>query len=425
MIVDSVDQGRIDHEGRVEKFVQTKSTPVFNMRAFLLALTAATVAHAGPPRWYNTHRFHAHTRLALDEFCHNTSQCNGNCTWTKAVNGRSPGTNLLKTDCDSLAECQDICCSNAQCKAVIFQNKPLNNATGICHLLNRQYNGSTFVSASDSLVANVQKRSESNCTNTTWTCAPVFEEAAERFASLGVPAYVRHSHTSSEGMLWPTKTAPREGWHPIVQDTNRNFPAEFLSKAAAAGIKVILYHYMKTNAYWAAQKPEWLMRWPNGTAITWARGLGMSPCSEEWQDKYVSQVLELVEMGADAFYFDEFPASWGGDWNSDCKARFQEKYGEEMPVELLPTTAVKAKAVLPVAKDARVQELMSEVTQQYFDKLSAAIDMVRPDSKGGSVALISVYKVPRPDGGNVLHVGGGLYETTQVVHPNRLECMKI
>ena len=255
------------------------------MRLAAAATPTAFLAHAvlaGPPSWYNTNRFHAHTRLPLNEFCQSTTNCTS-CTWSKAVTGVSPGSTLLHNETESFEDCKHLCCINSVCEAVIYRNKT-SPGTDNCVLLNRQYNGSTFAPAHNSLVANVFRSSGKNTTNcsTTWACAPVFEEAAERFASLGVPAYVRHSHTSDEGMLWPTQTAPREGWHQIVQDTNRNFPAEFLSKADKAGINVILYHYMKTNAYWAKQRPDWLMRWPNGSAIEWQRGLGLSPCSDGW-----------------------------------------------------------------------------------------------------------------------------------------------
>ena len=55
---------------------------------------------------------------------------------------------------------------------------------------------------------------------------------------------------------------------PLVQDTGRNLPTEFLAAAKAAGIRVIFYHYMMGNSYWARVKPEWVARWPNGSAIT-------------------------------------------------------------------------------------------------------------------------------------------------------------
>jgi len=172
-------------------------------------------------------------------------------------------------------------------------------------------------------------------TNGTWGCDAVFEDAAALLAGLGVPAYVRHSHTADEGTWWPSTSGTRESWHPLVQATGRNLPAEFLRKAAAADIHVILYHYMKCNAYWAAAQPHWVQRWPDGRPILWDRGTGLSPCSAAWRRVYIGQVVELIEMGADAFFFDEFPGNPGGDWSNDCRALYEARHdGEAMPTTL-------------------------------------------------------------------------------------------
>jgi hypothetical protein len=304
---------------------------------------------------------------------------------------------------------------------VIFYEKA--NAEGNCILLDRPYNGSSFAPSESAFVANMK----GNSSNGTWVCDPAFEDAAKSFASLGVQAFVRHTHSSDEGTWWPSATGPKESWHPLVQRTNRSLPAEFLAKAKAAGIQVIFYHYMKTNKYYATHKPEWVQRWPNGTEIVWERGVGLSPCADDWVDKYISQVVELVNMGAEAFYFDEFPAQWGGDWNPTCAQKFQARYGEPMPTEF-EVLEVKKGTYLPVAKDARVLQLMSDVTQAYFDKLSVAISSAAETAKasggsGDAVALISIYRVPKADDGycfppraNCTTNGGGLYETTKLLH---------
>ena len=123
-----------------------------------------------------------------------------------------------------------------------------------------------------------------------WSCNAIFENAAQLLMSIGVPAYVRHTHTGPEGLSWPSTTDPRESWHQLVQDTGRNLPQEFLSKANASGVRVIFYHYMATNPYYADTQPGWVQRWPNGTAIRWQRGIGLSPCADAWVDTYVAQV---------------------------------------------------------------------------------------------------------------------------------------
>lgn len=58
------------------------------------------------------------------------------------------------------------------------------------------------------------------------------------------------------------------------------------------------------NSYWAVAQPDWAIQWPNGTGVMFARGPGMSPCSADWRKLYIAQVVELINMGADAFFFD-------------------------------------------------------------------------------------------------------------------------
>lgn len=100
-----------------------------------------------------------------------------------------------------------------------------------------------FTPANNSVLSNVQVANRTG--GAEWACEAVFEDAASLLASIGVPAYVRHSHTADEGTWWPSATGPNASWHPLVQATGRNLPMEFLTKAKAAGIHVILYHYMK------------------------------------------------------------------------------------------------------------------------------------------------------------------------------------
>ena len=172
-----------------------------------------------------------------------------------------------------------------------------------------------------------------------WNCSAVFAGAGARFASLGVPAYVRHSHTGPEGLMWPSKTSSKEGWHPLVQETGRHLPAEFLTEAKAAGVRVIFYHYMKCQNYFARRHPEWVQRTANGSAIGAERCPegALSTCSTQWRRTYISQILELVEAGAaagqdgTAFYFDEYPSNPTGDWNPSCRSEFAKRFGYPMP----------------------------------------------------------------------------------------------
>jgi hypothetical protein len=253
-----------------------------------------------------------------------------------------------------------------------------------------------------------------------WACTPLFENAAADFAALGARAFVRHTHTADEGAWWPSTSGPPASWHPLVQATNRSLPSEFLAKATAAGTKVIFYHYMKTNAYFAEVHPEWVQRWPNGSAVVWARGMGLSPCADGWQSVYIQQVLELVRMGADAFYFDEFPGSWGGDWSEPClelwaNSSYPSTLGEPMPTALIDLPPTAASLTTPVSADRRVQLLMSDVTEQFFERLTTAIEGESLRHGKPVASIVSVYQVPKLDGGYGTAHRTGLYETTSML----------
>eukprot|EP00937_MAST-01D_sp_MAST-1D-sp2_P002201 g2201.t1 len=383
-----------------------------------MRLAFLTVVSAGAlPSWYLHHRVHAHTRLPINSptvGCAETRAPVPCGTWSAAVNGTSPGSAAAPPvpGVSTLATCQDLCCAVAgnatvpACRAVVYSPRD-----ALCHLLDREYDG-RFVAGGQALVANAGRGNSSGAPTGNWTCAPVFETAAARFAALGVKAFVRHSKTADEGTWWPSTSDPPEAWHPMVRATNRSLPAEFLARARAAGVHVVLYHYNKVSAYHAQKHPEWQMRWPNGSAIRWARGVGLSPCAAGWVDTYIAQVLQLIDMGADAFYFDEYPGSAGGDWSPACRARFQARYGEPMP-EALGKPMPSSGGPLPMAADPRVQELMSDVTKAYFAKLTAAMRSRNPNA----VALVSVFRVPQATNGFSASYGGGLYEDTSMVAP--------
>ncbi len=240
-----------------------------------------------------------------------------------------------------------------------------------------------------------------------WGCKDVFQTAGKLFASLGAPAYVRHTHTGDEGLLWRSSTAPRAGWHPLVADTGRNLPREFLTEAKAAGVAVVFYHYMKCQPFFAEVHPDWVMRTPNGSALGWSRcpNGGLSTCVPAWRQTYIKQILELIEMAREvgqepAFYFDEFPSSPSGDFNGHCQTEFRHRYGYTMPAE--PTQDVLA--------------FNQAMTEEYFAELLAAIRGAAPRA----AALVSITFAPSLDNHawmnytNTIEAGDGMQDVAKV-----------
>lgn len=95
------------------------------------------------------------------------------------------------------------------------------------------------------------------CNNSTgsWTCSDTYQHAGARFASMGVRAYVRHTHQGTDRTYWPR--GPEEAWEPLVRDTHRNLAQEMIDEAHGSGVCLIGYHYPKCHAYWSKAQPEW------------------------------------------------------------------------------------------------------------------------------------------------------------------------
>lgn len=194
------------------------------------------------------------------------------------------------------------------------------------------------------------------CNNATgaWQCTPAFENAFAALASLGVPVFVRQTHSRDEGTWWPSKSGPRASWAPMVQATGRNLPAEFLAAAKNAGIHVIFYHFMCGSNYWAAAKPEWVARWPNlnGSAIVSKQAPNgiTSTCAQPWREVYIAHIKELIALGGRAFFFDHYPGNPGGDWSESCQQEFQRRFGKPMPTGLVTAGARPAPAGGPIQR---------------------------------------------------------------------------
>ena len=81
-------------------------------------------------------------------------------------------------------------------------------------------------------------------------------------------------------------------------------------------------------------------------------------------------------------------------------------HGEEMPTA--HTELTEKQGTHPLAADRRILAMMSNVTEEYFERLAAAVERARPSS----AALVSVFRVPVAD--------NGLYETTRLMRPTNV-----
>ncbi|XP_062520724.1 uncharacterized protein LOC134195674 [Corticium candelabrum] len=227
------------------------------------------------------------------------------------------------------------------------------------------------------------------------TCHPVFENAADLFQKLGVEAFVRHSKTGSEGTWWPTATGPKESWHSFVRETGRNLPQEFIKKAHANNQRIILYHYPKTSGYYAETEKGWLNKNIHGHPVEYPRGLGLC-VNSGWRQKYIEQLLELVDFGADGLYFDEIPQPYQGCWCENCREKFKLQTGHD-----LPTTMNTSDSVYKLLLEFTTRSVL-----EHYNEITRAVNSRRADVAN----LVSIYKVPAVDN------SGRVYESTKLVN---------
>lgn len=241
---------------------------------------------------------------------------------------------------------------------------------------------------------------DSYCNASTGVCKAVFNNTANLFSSIGVKAYVRHTHMGKDLNWWGR--GPAEAQESIVRGTGRNLPAEFVAGAKAAGVRLIAYHYPRCHAYYSSNMPTWLNRDQDGKPVPNPRGNGLC-INGGWGTEYVDQIGELVDFGIDGLYMDEFPSPPGGCWCDSCKALYRNMTGEEMPQ---PTTAENYRKVLEF-NTLSVQRFTERVAERMAERSAAG--MAAGNRSDPAIPFFSTHELPCPDN------GGMLFETLRLV----------
>lgn len=83
---------------------------------------------------------------------------------------------------------------------------------------------------------------------------------------------------------------------------------------------MIFYQTPDTSKYWVETRPDWVQRTRSGKEHRFKRGIALCPNSP-WRQKYLEYLEELVEMGADGLYFDEYPMRVAGASKHPCFPR--------------------------------------------------------------------------------------------------------
>ena len=157
-----------------------------------------------------------------------------------------------------------------------------------------------------------------------WFDKEIFLNAAQPFREMGVRTFVRHIKTGSEGAWWPSEVG---AIHPALE--GRNLAQEIIENAHQAGCRIIVYHRHIEDAYLAETQPDWMCRDAEGNPY---KKRGLKICfNSPYADFVQRRLLELVDMGADAFYFDEVHMPRDGCWCEYCKHKFKQETGLDHP----------------------------------------------------------------------------------------------
>ena len=158
----------------------------------------------------------------------------------------------------------------------------------------------------------------------------IFFKAAEAFKAMGAPVYVRYVKHGDEGAWWPSRIGAI-----LPEARHRNLAKQIIDNAHKLGLKIIVYYRHMEDKYMGNQHPAWICRdWENRPIRKDGRNRGIKLCfNSPYADFVQERLIELVDMGADGFYFDSSHMPRTGCWCDYCKKKFREETGLNHPVK--------------------------------------------------------------------------------------------
>ena len=166
-----------------------------------------------------------------------------------------------------------------------------------------------------------------------WIERDIFFKAAQALREMGVHTFVRHIKTGAEGAWWQSKVGAV-----LSAARDRNIARELIDNAHKAGCRIIVYHRHMEDDWAVAEHPDWAARDCRGQIY---RARGNKACfNSPYADFVLTRLLELVDMGADGFCFDEVHMPKAGCWCPFCKRKFKVTTGLDHPKEPDPDDPV-------------------------------------------------------------------------------------
>ncbi len=158
-----------------------------------------------------------------------------------------------------------------------------------------------------------------------WGQDPLFTDAEDYFAAMGVKVYTRWIRGRGEGAWWPSAVGEIES-----RANGQDVARQMIDRAHANDMRVIQYNRHIEDNYASVNYPQWLCRDRYGNTVTSGRGVYLC-MNSPYIDYYIIRMLELVDRGADGFYFDEVHMPKLGCWCDNCKTRFTAETGLTPP----------------------------------------------------------------------------------------------
>lgn len=157
----------------------------------------------------------------------------------------------------------------------------------------------------------------------------LFDNVSAQFKAMGAQVITRHIKTGQEGAWWPSAVG-------AVEDLGRpNLAKEIIDDAHRQGLHIIIYYRHIEDAWAAEHHPDWHCLSADGTPIEAKRGINLC-LNSPYADFILQRQLELVELGADGFYYDSVHMPRGGCWCANCRAKFTQLTGQQHPTAADP-----------------------------------------------------------------------------------------
>ncbi|MBM3858141.1 MAG: hypothetical protein FJ395_00660 [Verrucomicrobia bacterium] len=168
---------------------------------------------------------------------------------------------------------------------------------------------------------------------------PIFFQAGQAIASLGFKQFARHIKSGDEAAWWPSRVGAVQDWA-----KNRNVAKELIDDAHKNRLRIMVYHRHMEDGYMAKQHPDWVCVGPGGKYLHTKRGDNLC-FNSPYVDYLIQRQLELVDLGADAFYYDEVHMPKSGCWCRFCKEKFKVETGVDHPTAVNPADPVYRKLI--------------------------------------------------------------------------------